>query len=422
MSGTAAGDKPDYLGMSDDDFLNINAPASSDTSGKGQEETPGSAVVTAPVEINTKDEGDTSDTTGNDQAAASTDTVADPDVDAGGDDADPASGAAPAAAPAGKDGVKVDAPVAGKSVTDPKVAAADPAAATKDAAKVEEKPVDTAAFYNQVMAPFKANGRTIELKTPEEAIRLMQMGAGFGRKLQSLQPALKTLKMLEKANLLDEGKLSFLIDINNKNPEAIKKLIKDSGIDPLDLDMGDNVSYSPKNHAVTDKEMAFHSAMEDVQSHQGGQETLRVVNQTWDQESKSALWDQPELLGVIQSQRENGVYDQIAVEIDRQKLLGKIPQNAPFLQAYKLAGDHLQATNGFKVTASKTPIRTQSGDTPQPQVIETRAAAPKAQVQNSDKAAAAASTKSTPRGKASSTVNPLEMADDEFLKQFQGRI
>ena len=89
-------------------------------------------------------------------------------------------------------------------------------------------------------------------------------------------------------------------------------------------------------------------------------------------------------------------------------------------QAYKLAGDHLQATNGFKTI--QVPIQTLSGDTPQPQVIATRTAAPKAQVQNGDKAAAAASTKTTPARKSGALVNPLEMADDEFLKQFKDRL
>jgi hypothetical protein len=265
------------------------------------------------------------------------------------------------------------------------------------------------------MTPFKANGREIKLATPEEAVRLMQMGAGYGRKIQDLQPHLKVLRMLEKNDLLSEDKLSFLIDVNQKNPDAIKKIIKDSGIDPLDLNIEDNVTYSPKSHAVSDKEMAFQEALSDIQGHDTGQDTLRIINQSWDQESKSVLWQSPQILGVIQSQRENGIYDQIVAEIDRQKLLGHIPHATPFLAAYKAAGDHLQANNGFK-------IQEQPGGTPQPQVIATRTAAPKAQVQNGDKASAAAQTKTVSSNKAGITVNPLEMADDEFLKQFKGRL
>lgn len=284
-----------------------------------------------------------------------------------------------------------------------------------------ETSVNYEEFYKQVMTPFKANGRTISLKTPDEVIRLMQMGAGFGKKLQDLQPHLKVLRMLEKNDLLDEGRLSYLIDINQKNPKAIMKLIKDSGIDPLDLNPEDNVEYIPKNHSVSDKEMAFHQALGDLQAHQTGQETIQIINQTWDQQSKSLLWESPDILGVIQTQRENGIYDQIVAEIDRQKMLGMIPPTTPFLQAYKIAGDYLVAAQGNQV--QQDPHQTQNNQLGyQPQVIETRPATPKNTVKNSDKAFAASLTKSTPSKKSTRTTNPLAMADEDFLKQFEGRL
>ena len=41
--------------------------------------------------------------------------------------------------------------------------------------------------------------------------------------------------MLENAGITDENQLAYLIDLSNKNPQAIQKLVKDSGIDPLDM-------------------------------------------------------------------------------------------------------------------------------------------------------------------------------------------
>lgn len=413
----------EYLGMSDEDFLQINSPGA-EAAGepaseveKTDEEKAAEAELTATAEAEAAAAKALADEEAARVAASSgsTEEVAAAEAKAIQDAKDQADAAA---AKAEADKGKTPEQIAAEAET-ARVAAETAAAAQAEA----DKPVDYEKFFKQVMTPFKANGRTIDLKTPEEAIRLMQMGAGYGRKIQELQPHLKVLRMLEKNNLLDEGKLSLLIDVNAKNPEAIKKIIKDSGIDPLDLNIEDNVSYQPTNHAVTDKEMAFQEALSDIQSHANGQETLRTINQTWDQESKSLLWESPQLLGVIQSQRDNGIYDQIAAEIDRQKLLGQIPQSTPFLQAYKLAGDHLTATNGFKIPDGQvTQIQTQTGGTPPQQVIATRTAAPKAQVQNGDKAAAASPTKTATTRKATSTVNPLEMADDVFMKQFSGRL
>lgn len=408
----------DFLNMSDEDFLKAAIPAP--TQAEDEPAPTGSADSAAAAEADPKK--DTAD-----EAAADTGSVV-ADNDAGGGD----DSAADAAAKSDADPAKTDDPSASADGK-PAAAEAGKEAEGKDKAdpkvdgQAEEKAPDYEGFFKQVMAPFKANGREFQLKTPEEAIRLMQMGAGYGRKLQDLQPALKTLKMLEKNDLLDEGKLSFLIDINNKNPEAIKKLIADSGIDPLDINTGDNVTYTPTNHSVTDKEMAFTTKLSEIQSQEGGRETLTLVNQTWDQESKSLLWDQPEILQVIQDQRANGFYDQIVAEVERQKILGTIPQNAPFLQAYKAAGDHLQANNAF-VGPDGKPIQTQpqtppkQADPAQPQVIATRAAAPKAQVQNDDQAAAAASTKTTPSRKPGAPINPLALSDEDFLKQFEGRL
>lgn len=277
----------------------------------------------------------------------------------------------------------------------------------------ETKLISYEDFYKQVMTPFKANGKVVEVKTPEEAIRLMQMGAGYGRKIQDLQPHLKVIRMLEKNDLLDTNKLSFLIDVNQKNPEAIRKLIKDAGVDPLDLNPDDKVVYVPPNHAVSDKEMAFQTALGEIQQHPTGNETLRIINQTWDQQSKGLLWESPELFDIIQTQRDNGVYDQIAAEIDRQKTVGTIPPSTPFLQAYKAAGDHLVKTNGFKQIQKQADV---NNNTKPETVITTRVAAPKTQVSNNDKAAAAASTKTSSVPKVALTRNPLEMSDDDFMK------
>ena len=316
-----------------------------------------------------------------------------------------------------------------KAVTpDPKLDPKD----VKDATPVvrsskDMKPEELAGFYDQVMKPFKANGREIQLRSPEEAIRLMQMGAGYGRKLQDMQPHLKTLRMLEKNNLLDQKKLGFLIDINSKNPEAIKKLIKDSGIDPLDLNMDDNANYRPTDHSVSDNEVAFAEALKDVSSQPGGRDTIQHINSTWDQQSKEFLWGNPEVLAVIQDQRANGIYDAIAAEIDRKKMLGEIAPTVPFLEAYKIAGDALVASKSLTQPGSK-PAPQSSNPAPAPKadqqggrVLGTRTAAPKSSATNSDKAKAASSPTNSSR-KAKETVNPLDMADDDFLKQFENRL
>ena len=235
-----------------------------------------------------------------------------------------------------------------KDEDDPTGSKAKPdAAATDDknaATPIDRDKPDVTAlstFYNSIMTPFKANGKMIELKSPAEAISLMQMGANYTRKLQDIQPHRKMLMMLENNGLLDEGKLSFLIDLDKKDPEAIKKLVKDSGIDPLDIDL-DKVTYRPGDHSVTNDEATFRSTMDDlIKSDPKGQATVSVIYETWDDASKEVLWKQPELMTAIHEQRENGIYDAITAEVDRLTTLGQIPPNTSFLQSYKAVGDYM---------------------------------------------------------------------------------
>lgn len=286
--------------------------------------------------------------------------------------------------------------------------------------KDEPKPevVNYEEAYKKITAPFKANGKEIKVNNVDEAIRLMQAGAGFARKLQNLQPHLKTVRMLEDANLLDPNELSYLIDLHQKKPDAIKKLIKDSGIDPLDLNTNDDVTYKPTDRTVSDNDLAFRDVLDTVSSTDQGKELIGIINSSWDQKAKNALYGEPKLLEVIQSQYENGLYDQIVAEIDRQKLMGTISANETFFTAYKTAGDYLVSQDKLK-PAVKDNNGLPSGK--QPTIIETRTASVKSQVKNDEKARAASPTNSTSR-KAASTVNPLSVDDETFMKQFSGRV
>lgn len=274
----------------------------------------------------------------------------------------------------------------------------------KDTAKAD---VDYKEFYTKIMTPFKANGKTIDLKSPDEAIQLMQMGANYTKKMQSIQPYRKVLLMLENNKLLDENELSYLIDLKQHDKSAIRKLLKESDVDPMDLDTDDEneLEYTQGNHNVSDEEAAFVSAIDDVKTSSTGEQTLQLINDSWDQASKQALWEQPNLIGVINSQVDSGIYKSITDEIDRQRTLGTIPVDTPFLQAYKTIGDQLK--NKGLLGNSKPVTR--------------KVSKPKNSVSNNDRASAASPTRSSPK-KAKTIVNPLAMSDDDFLKQMQNRL
>lgn len=292
---------------------------------------------------------------------------------------------------------------------DPAEAVEDPNAEKKPQAA--EQPVDYKAAYEQIMAPFKANGKDIQLQSPEEAVKLMQMGANYTKKMQALQPALRVVRMLENNKLMDEGQLSYLIDLHQRKPEAIQKLLADSKFDPLSADVEKAASYVPGDHRVSATEIQFQTVLDDVESTPTGRELIAEVAQQWDADSKQALFKDPQLLAEINNQKASGLYARISTEIERRRVLGDL-QGVPFLAAYEAVGKDLQA-KGLLVSEAATP--------PRQEPVVTRVVAPAPVVANSERARAAAPTKVTP-APSKEEFNPLAQSDEEFLKSMHGRL
>lgn len=266
--------------------------------------------------------------------------------------------------------------------------------------QVEQPEIDYKGFYEQVMSPFKANGGTVQLRSPQEVVKLMQMGANYTQKMQTLAPYRKKVQMLQKANLLDDDKLNYLIDLSQGNPEAIKKLIKDSKLDPMDLDIYGEQNYVPGNHTVSDAEMQLQTTLDELTSTPEGLQTVNLAR-GWDQASLNEIGKDPSILATLHEQRLNGVYDLITKEMQHQKMLGNLPDNIPFLQAYKAVAEFClrQMQQKQAMDLPKGPLNTK---TPTNNNAQVKSAAPSGRS----------------RKAASTFVDPFSLSDEEFEKQF----
>lgn len=410
------------LELSDEDFFKLPLP---DDTAAAPEDTSGAAAASEAEAAPAK----TAEEIAADEAAAADANKPDPEAEPakadpapegeGGGDKPGAEGAEGGAAPA----AAKEEPKPGEAEAKPAEGAV-PAAGSKPEGEAEAvaQPVNHEDFYKKVMAPFVANGKTIELKTPEEVIQLMQQGANYTRKMQAIAPHRKMLTMAQN-NGITEDKLSFLIDLEKGNPEAIQKFLKDKGVDPLTIDTDAEPTYREGTHKVSDNEVAFQTNLEELGSTPEGKETLQIINSTWDDASKEVLWGEPGLMPVIHAQKANGIYDRIVSEVDRRKMLGQITPETSFITAYRTVGDDLFKSGGFNDLAPAKPAP--AVVPPVKTAVATTAAAPVAAVDNGDKASAASPTRSTPKP-AKAIVNPLAMSDAEFEAHFasnlQGRV
>lgn len=291
-----------------------------------------------------------------------------------------------------------------------------PASEEKEQPEVEEaaepsgSEVNYEAEYKKLFAPFRANGKEMQIKSVDEAITLMQMGANYTKKMVGLAPNLKILKLLENNGLLSEEKLSFLIDLDKKNPEAISKLVKDSGIDPLDMDVSKS-EYKPNTYTVDDRELELDAVLEEIQDTPTYSQTISVVSNKWDGPSKQVVAQNPQLLRVINDHMARGIYDRISTEVEHERMLGRLI-GVSDIEAYRLVGDAIEARGGFADLAKPaiqpatlaTPIRV----------------APKAKAEDpairAKKLAASAPKPTAPVKAAEMDFNPLSLSDDEFSK------
>lgn len=273
---------------------------------------------------------------------------------------------------------------------------------TKTEQVEDTKPVDYKSEYERLLAPFKANGKEVKVDSVDEAVQLMQMGANYTKKMSALKPHLRLVKMLENNGLLDETKLSHLIDVSKKNPAAIAKAVKDAGIDPLDID--GSADYVPSNYNVSDQSLQLDEVLADLRGTPSFATTLQVVTEKWDKQSQNVIAENPELLRVINSHVDNGVYEKVMAQVNKARMLGQLT-NVPDIVAYKMVGDELAKTQESQ------------GVKPAGTVIAKQAEPIKQNVDlnvNKRKQAVAPS-----KGK-SKTVeeefNPLNLSDDEFLR------
>lgn len=279
----------------------------------------------------------------------------------------------------------------------------------KEKAKPAEAVIDYKSEYERLLAPFKANGREVKVTSVEDAVSLMQMGANYSKKMAALKPNLRLMKMLENSGLLSEEKLSYLIDLEKKDPAAISKLVNESGIDPLDLDSEKAKAYTPNSYAVNDKEVALDMILDEIRETPSYDRTLDVVSNKWDRESKQVIANQPQLLKVINDHVDRGIYDIIVKEIEQERMFGRLGDISD-LDAYRQVGDAIQARGGF------ANLGRQKQTTPTaPQIVSPKPK--KAEDPNiRDKRRAAGTTKSTSSSAPAADFNPLSMSDEEFSK------
>lgn len=277
-------------------------------------------------------------------------------------------------------------------------------------------------FFKKVNTPFKADGKDFTVRSPEDAIRLMQQGVNYSRNMQQLKPMKALNRMLVDQGLNDPQKINFLIDLSKGDKEAITQLLKSHKIDPMDLDTEKDSGYQARNYQGDPQDNDFRDALDMALTSPDGQALVSHIHKDWDKSSKAKLRENPAILGNLQELKASGVYDKVVAELEYQKSIGYLI-NVPFLQAFDQVGEAMKNAGVFQ-EANPNPAQAGNSMAPlQSGQLQNQPVASGARKQQpaSKKPAANPHLSSAPPSKQNGNSNPKtpdfdKLSDEEFLK------
>lgn len=287
--------------------------------------------------------------------------------------------------------------------------------AEPDTGSDKAKPYDYRKQVERILSPIKANGRNIQVNTVDDAIQLMQMGANYHKKMEGLKPGLATLKLLEQHGLLDQEKLSHLIDLSKGDVNAINRLVKDKGIDTLAIDAEKADQYKAGSYNVNTKAVELDNVLQDLQDSPKYADMLNVVGKQWDNASQRALEDNPEHLRAITAHMESGIYEAVEDRVFTERALGRLRGLSDF-DAYRTVGEQMHKEGKFNAQ----PKEVKSTAKPAPKVTKVIPATKTVnEAAKKDQKRAASSSVKQAVTKPVTDYNPLSMSDEEFIKHSQ---
>ncbi len=274
----------------------------------------------------------------------------------------------------------------------------------------EESITDYQAQIDELFAPIKANGKEVKINSIEEARKLISMGMGFTKKMESLKPARLLQQKMREHDLLEEGKLDFLIALDKKDPEAIAQLLKDAKLDPLNIDMESDSSYQPEAYSGGKDTLALDDVITELENSDYAPDLAELISTKWGESSREVLRESPALLQIIDSHMQVGIYDSIMDRVEQEKRLGSY-MGVSDIVAYGQVAEQMNREGQF--AHLNAPAQEKKVEE-KPRTI-TKAIKPKPKVDpNLKRKQATAVTKSSPVVKKAESAY-LGMTDEEFL-------
>ena len=283
---------------------------------------------------------------------------------------------------------------------------------TKDTAEQntenqETTQIDYKAFYEAVTQDYKASGKTMPgVKEPEKFIKALQMATDYALKTAALKPALKRIKMLEEVS--DED-LAEMLDFKKRNPEVIKKALKEANIDPVELDM-DKVNYVPQVQMISDSEYDFRETVDELSKDAKFNDTRQLILSGLDAKSKELALTDTKVLKALHQEVVSGRIEQIQAKALELRTFGSVDSSITDLELYATIARQMDQNSSTITQSNPSAVSAQVVSNTQTKQVTKE---PNPELEDK-RARAGIQTK--PQSKVVKKYDPTKLSDDEFLK------
>lgn len=278
--------------------------------------------------------------------------------------------------------------------------------------ETEPTEIDYKAFYESVTKDFKAAGKIMPgVKDPDKFIKALQMATDYALKTAALKPVLKKAKMLE--DVTDE-EFSEMLDFRKRNPEVIKKALKEANLDPIDLDLED-IQYTPQSKIMSDADYEFKETIEKLSQEDAVafQRTQNIVLNELDNASKTTVLSNPHILTALQSEVASGRFEKIQAQALQLKAFGGY-NNVPDIELYSFIANEMDK-QALQKQGIQNNLTAGEMNTPVTNTVQTKPSVSVVDPELEDKRARAG-IQIKPTTTVVKKYDPTKLSDEEFMK------
>jgi len=179
--------------------------------------------------------------------------------------------------------------------------------------------------YLNTVSKVKANKSEVEFTNKEKLEQfdaMYQKAANYTKKTQKLAQYGKKISALEEAGVTDE-QFNTMLDVLKGDKDAITAVIKQAGIDALDIDTEQELSYTPRDYGKSEIELEVEEAYSEIDSDPEGQVTRQVIASQWDYKSREHIvngmtmpngqtWSAKQIMTGIHEDVKSGTYNAVS--------------------------------------------------------------------------------------------------------------